>query len=420
MRWSEGARVPIMLEISWINVEQETMMTNCKFMKLSAGILSLCAFMAMTTSAHAQNAPPNDRDDGPGASQPGAVFAMTNIAAGNEIVVFNRAANGVLTAAGRVPTGGNGKGDDFDTQGGLVLSDNHRFLYACNAGSNDISVFAVTGTKLTLIQKIDSGGVVPESLTFHDSLMYVLHGSVADNNISGFLVAPNGTLTPLPDSTRPLSSPIAVPGDVQFSPDGRVLVVTQKSVQLGVPAGPFVIDTFTVGPDGLASEAHPQKSFGRRPFAVAFRQNGKMIAVESHNPFPHQAAASSYTVDSNTGDIDVITGSEGNGQTDSCWVLLSKDERYAFTANFASGTISSFRFHSNGKVELINGAAARLGNTSEPTDIRISADGRFFYVLLRGTGAVSAFRVGENARLIPLGVVGGLPANTGASGLAAY
>lgn len=311
--------------------------------------------------------------------------------------------------------------DDFDTQGGLVLHDHHRFLYACNAGSNDISVFAVDGTRLTLIQKIFSGGVVPESLTFHGNLMYVLHGSVADNNISGFTVATNGTLTPLPHSTRPLSSPIAVPGVVQFSPDGRVLVVTLKAAQVGTDPGPFVIDTFTVGRDGLPSDARPNPSYGQRPFAAVFRKNGIMIVVESHNPFPHQAAVSSYKVNSANGDIDVITGSERNGQTDSCWVLLSKDQRYAYTANFATGTISSFRFQANGIVELIDGTAAVLGDTSEPTDIRLSGDGRFFYVLLRGAGKVAAFRVEENASLTPLNTVGGgLPANTGASGLAAY
>ncbi len=385
--------------------------------KLTISAIAVFAFAGLTMDAHGQSV------DGKGQSneKPGAVFAMTNIAAGNQIVVFSRAADGTLTAVGQVPTGGSGKGDDFDTQGGLVLRDNHRFLYACNAGSNDISVFAVDGTRLTLTQKIFSQGVVPESLTFHGNLMYVLHGSVAFNDISGFTVAPNGTLTPLPNSTRPLSSPIAVPGVIQFSPDGRLLVVTLKAAQVGADPGPFVIDTFTVGQDELPSDARPQPSYGQRPFAATFRKNGVLIVAESHNPFPNQAAVSSYNVNSTNGDIDVITGSERNGQTDSCWVLLSKDERYAYTANFASGTVSSFRVQPNGIVELIDGTAAVLGVTSEPTDIRLSQDGRFFYVLLRGTGKVAAFRVEENASLTPLNVVsGGLPVNTGASGLAAY
>ena len=46
---------------------------------------------------------------------------------------------------------------------------------------------------------------------------------------------------------------------------------------------------------------------------------------------------------------------------------------------------------------------------------------RFFYHLLRGTGAVAAFRVRDNGSLRRLGVVvGGLPVADGASGLASY
>ncbi len=383
-----------------------------------------CAFtglMIIGTGLSARNASAQSTTNSDGRTQAGAVFAMTNIAAGNQIAVFSRATDGTLTAVDRVSTGGNGKGDDFDTQGGLVLRRDHRFLYACNAGSNDISVFAVNGTQLSLIQKISSEGVVPESLTFHGNLMYVLNGSVADNSITGFTVAPNGILTPLPNSKQALSSPIAVPGVLQFSPDGRVLVVTLKAAQVGANPGPFVIDTFTVGSDGRASVVRPEKSFGQRPFAAIFRSNGVLVVAESHNPFPNEAAVSSYKVNPADGDLDVITGSEPNGQTDSCWVLLSKDERYAYTANFASGTISSFRSTANGRIDLIQGAAAELGTTSEPTDIRISEDGRFFYVLLRGTGEVAAFRIENDGSLTPNGrVSGGLPANTGASGLAAY
>ena len=384
---------------------------------LAIAVLVLTAFGA--SACFAQGDRDDDRDDG--GSRAGAVFAMTNIAARNEIVVYSRAKNGTLTAVDRVLTGGSGKGDDFDTQGGLVLRDDHRFLYASNAGSNNISVFAVNGTRLTLIQKISSGGVVPESLTFHGNLLYVLNGSVADNSITGFTVASDGILTSLPDSKQELSSPIAVPGVVQFGPRGDVLVVTLKAAQVGVNPGPFVIDTFTVGPDGRASKVIPQKSFGQRPFAATFRRNGVLVVAESHNPFPNEAAISSYNIDSTTGNLSVISGSVSNGQTDSCWVLLSKDERYAYTANFATGNISSFRSNQDGTIALINGVAADLGITSEPTDIRISDDGRFFYVLLRGAGEVAAFRIEDDGSLTPRGrVSGGLPVNTGASGLAAY
>src|SRR6266567_6207765 len=41
---------------------------------------------------------------------PGAVYAMSNAAGGNSILIFDRAANGALTSAGSVATGGAGIG----------------------------------------------------------------------------------------------------------------------------------------------------------------------------------------------------------------------------------------------------------------------------------------------------------------------
>jgi hypothetical protein len=80
---------------------------------------------------------------------------------------------------------------------------------------------------LTLLQRVYAGDQ-PLSITFSGNLAYVLDGSVAGNGITGFTVGNDGRLTPIPDSFRALSSPIAVPGEVQFSPDGRSIVVTGK------------------------------------------------------------------------------------------------------------------------------------------------------------------------------------------------
>jgi hypothetical protein len=51
----------------------------------------------------------------------------------------------------------------------------------------------------------------------------------------------------------------------------------------------------------------------------------------------------------------------------------------------------------------------------------LNADGHYLYQLLRGTGAVAAFRIEANGALTSLGVAtGGLPVADGVSGLAAY
>jgi len=68
----------------------------------------------------------------------GAVFTLTNSPAGNRVLVWERATNGSLLATGAVPTGGTGTGAGLGSQGALTLSNNHRWLYAVNPGSDEI------------------------------------------------------------------------------------------------------------------------------------------------------------------------------------------------------------------------------------------------------------------------------------------
>jgi 6-phosphogluconolactonase (cycloisomerase 2 family) len=217
-----------------------------------------------------------------------------------------------------------------------------------------------------------------------------------------------------------LSSPIAVPGEVKFSPDGRTILVTQKTTNvLLTPQN--AIDAFSIGDDGYASQMPIRNaSFGLRPFSLAFRNDGKLVVVEAFNAAMGMSATSSYQLNPN-GTITVISGSIPNGQTDVCWVLITNDGRYVYAANFGSGTISSYSLSPSGTLTLLNGVAAFLGDMSQPVDIDLSADGRYLYQLLRGTGAVAAFRIEANGALTSLGMVtGGLPVANGASGLAAY
>ena len=117
----------------------------------------------------------------------GVVYTLTNAVAGNSVAVFNRADDGTLSAGGQVATTGFGSGGGLGSQGALVLSKNGHWLFAVNAGSNDVSVFSATNGGLTLLSKTASGGVRPVSLTVHDDVLYVLNGGGV-NNISGFRI----------------------------------------------------------------------------------------------------------------------------------------------------------------------------------------------------------------------------------------
>jgi len=387
--------------------------------KLAVGALTLIMLFGVFTIAQAQESDGADSAQSRLGPDEGAAFAMTNRSTGNEIITYRRAANGALTRIGSTPTRGNGIGTDLDTQGALRLSSDNRFLYAANAGSDDVTVFSVNGTQLTFLQKVYAGDE-PNSLTINGNLLYVLDGSVAGNGIRGFRRAADGTLTPLPFSFRLLSSPIAVPGQVEFSPNGRFLLVTQKTTNV-LLTPPDAIDVFRVLPGGLTLPM-PQRmaSNGLRPFSLAFRTDSQLVVVESFNAADGASAASSYRMTAN-GTLEVISGSIPNQQTDTCWVVITKDGRYAFTANFGSGTISSYGFAPGGQISLLDGKAAFLGMDSQPVDLALSADSRYLYLLLRGTGGVASFRIQDDGGLTPLGVVtGGLPVADGASGLAVF
>lgn len=377
-----------------------------------AGALSSLALVGATAAGHAQEA------SGAGGSG-GAAFAMSNATVDNQVVAYRRAADGRLTRAGSTSTRGRGIGTDLDTTGALRLSANRRFLYAASAGSDEVTVFSVSGTELAFLQKVPAGDQ-PNSLTLHGNLLYVLNGSVAGNGIRGFRVAADGRLAPIPDSFRALSSPIAVPGQVQFSPDGRALLVTQKTTNVLLPPQ-NAIDVFTVAGSGLAS-AVPRRvaSAGLRPFSLDFRGDGTLVVVEASNAALGRTTSSSYRLQSG-GRLTVVSGRVRNGQTDGCWVVITKDGRYAYTSNFGSGTISGYSLGPSGELRLLDGKAAFTGAKSQPVDLALSADSRFLYLLAAGLGGVAAFRVNDDGSLAPLGTpVGGLPVANGASGLAAF
>src|SRR5207244_9560225 len=102
------------------------------------------------------------------------------------------------------------------------------------------------------------------------------------------------------------------------------------------------------------------------------------------------------------------------------WLVVSKNGRYAYTANAGSGTISGFAVGHDGSLTLLDasGVTANLGAGSHPLDETFSSNGRYFYNLTDGRHAISAFRIGEDGSLTSVGAVGGLPA--GDVGIASF
>jgi 6-phosphogluconolactonase len=335
---------------------------------------------------------------------PRAVYTLTNQAAGNAVSVFTRAADGTLTPAGSFATGGTGTGDGLGSQGAVILSDDGRWLFVVNAGSNDVSVFSVGTAALTLASRTPSGGLQPISVTISGSVVYVLNAG-GDGNISGFHLGGDGALTPIAGSTRSLSGTNVGPAQVSFSPDGRRLIVSEKSTNL--------LDVYAVDANGVAGPRTSLTSAGGTPFGFAFGPRSLLFVSEAADP----GSASSYVL-GRDGDLGVVSGAVLTHQGAPCWVVITDDGRFGYTGN-GNGSVTGFGIGPDGGISLLDadGATAVVGGVGV-NDIALSGNSRYLYVLQVGDGpAIHAFRIQQDGNLESLGPVAGLPAGT--RGLAA-
>jgi 6-phosphogluconolactonase len=338
----------------------------------------------------------------------GAVYTLTNSPSGNAVAVFDRAPDGSLTARGTVPTGGIGTGAGLGSQDALVLDD--RRLFAVNAGSNTISALRVGhGKNVSLTDVAGSRGINPISLTVRGHLLYVLNAGNATTpaNIHGFLVL-FGQLVPLPGSSRPLSTASPEPAQIEFSPNGRHLVVTEKATNR--------IVTYRVGLFGYASGPNAQPSAGQTPFGFAFDPLGRLIVSEAFGGAPDASVLSSYSIASN-GAISPIGPNVATTETAACWVVVTRNGSYTYTTNTGSNSISGYAIAPSGDLTLLDADGRTAVTGAGPIDAALSRNSRFLYTLSDGAHEIAAFAVNADGSLDSLAVVGGLP--TGAVGLAA-
>jgi 6-phosphogluconolactonase len=345
----------------------------------------------------------------------GAVYTMTNSTSGNSILVFDRAPGGRLLEAGIYATGGTGTGAGLGNQGGVVLTKDDRWLLVVNAGSSDISIFTVEAGGLRLADVARTVGTMPVSITVDRNLLYVLTagGSVgAADSIEGFVIGPHGSLSQLPGSSRPLSAGTTGPAQIEFSPDGRLLVVTEKATNNVV--------VYTVGGDGYVSGMNVYPSIGDIPFGFAFGRRGQLFVSEAFPTVTDGSALSSYVV-SRDGALTAVSPSVGTNQSAACWVVVTKGGRFAYTTNAGSGSVSGYKINFDGAVTLLtpSGRTGVTGPGSAPIDMTLSNDGRYLYTLNSGNGTISAFKVDGKGGLgtVDMTAVTGLPPT--ANGLAA-
>ncbi len=371
-------------------------------MKITTTRLAVTAVAALITAGTTLATSPAQAA-GPGgkASSADAVYVLSNQAAGNSVVAYDRAADGTLTLDGSYPTGGLGTGAGLGSQGAIVVDDSGRHVYAVNAGSDTITSFDVTSSGLRRSSTVSSGGDVPISISVEGNLAYVLNTG-SGGNVSGFRIA-NGRLVALPHSTRGLSGTAADAAEVAISPDGRELVVTEKATSL--------IDVYALNNAGFATGRTSVASAGAVPFGFSFTPSGD-LAVSEAGP----SAASTYDVGASG--LTPISTSVANTEAAACWLVVTDDGQFAYTGNGGgSQSISGYDLGADSSLTAFDDGGKTGTAAGGVSDIALASGSEFLYARL-GNGTVGAYAVNDDGSLSALPVAGGLPA--GAAGIAAH
>ena len=338
----------------------------------------------------------------------GHLYMQTNEVQ-NAIIHYHWSAKGPLAELERVATGGAGSGElspiyhvkrpnDFEGAGSVILTPDHRFLFATNGGDNSVSSFAVDKEgRLTLLDVKRTGnteGGGAKSLAYAPSsrTLYVLH-TFGPDHLRLMSVDDEGKLTPRPEkySANTKDWNDRVPTTAVLSPDGKFLVVgttfdelpTRKnpdgSLILWVPdkhgalhliasnaPDPDGIVVFPVGEDGALREPCFYDARGASPFYIAFLHNRPDTFVVGY------AVSDAVSVGKINADGKISIGPLVKINTSSgvpselCWLAVSPDDRFVFATEFGYSYMSSFRIDGNG-----------LSIAKDPASLKVPGDGTF-------------------------------------------
>jgi 6-phosphogluconolactonase (cycloisomerase 2 family) len=344
----------------------------------------------------------------------GAVFVMTNAADKNQVLAFERAANGTLTYSQTVDTGGRGSGgvnDPLESQGSLTLSQDHSLLFAANAGSGTVSVFHVHGTDLDLADKVSSGGSQPVAVAELGNVVYVLNSGGA-GSVVGFQLNNAGLMKQIANSTAFLSANATGGASISLSPNGKFLLVTERLANN--------IDVFPINPEGTLGPIVVNPSPGPGAFSVRFAPDGRAIVSETGPAgVTDGSAVSSYSILAN-GALAAVSQSVPTFGAANCWNAVTSNGKFVYVSNAGSSTISGFAISPSGALTPI-GSTVVGSNPAGSTnlDIAVSADGLNIYTLNSGSGNIGIFAIHPDGTLTSLGDDGKFATFAGFNGIAA-
>ena len=281
-----------------------------------------------------------------------------------------------------------------------ALAQGQRNLYATGAFSNTVSGFDVApdGSLTPVAGSPFAAGNVPAgvAVTPDGDNAYVVNGNSA--NVSAYDIAADGTLTPV--AGAPFAAG-AAPLGVAVAPDGTHLYVANL--------GSGNISVYDIAANGaLTPVAGSPFPAGGAPAAVALSPDGDHLYATGFLT----AGVSAFDVSAG-GALTPVAGSPFAAGTSPSAIAAAPDGNSIYVANQNSNNVSAYAIAASGALTPLPGSPFAAG--SNPTGVAATADGDHLYVANSISSNVSAFDIGAGGVLAP---VAGSPFAAGGGPLA--
>jgi len=350
----------------------------------------------------------------------------------NAIIHYSRNGDGTLTEVERVLTKGKGTNGFKATTGeasapdpllsasSIILGSGNQMLFVANSGDNSVSIFKVMKNgNLVFMDKASSGedsSLNSLSYNAQAGVLYALH-SFGPNHISMIKVGKDMKLSPMDNryTINTQKDKDRIPTQIIMSPDGKFVLVDVlfNARPVAGESGPILspsnattadgVVVFPINENGSLGTAVINDSGTPTPFSMSFLRGSKNVFI---NTFAAGNGAGLSRLEDDGKITNIMTTTVSleqapNGPSETCWVSIDPDNKYAYAANFGFGTISSFEITADGlklkedkmaKIEGITDFQALAGiPTSGPADNWMSKDG-YFYQIYGGAGIIVAFK----------------------------
>ncbi|HET9106640.1 MAG TPA: beta-propeller fold lactonase family protein [Steroidobacteraceae bacterium] len=340
---------------------------------------------------------------------------------------------------------------DGNNPAAVSLAPNGKFAFSASDNGTKIQAFTIQTTgALALVGTYSTGFVLGSAypdIAVDAQSAHLYIASAGDNEVAGFAINPDGSLTALPNS--PYAAGSGAGSIPAFSPDGKYLyVMDQNPTTAGGVVG-NAVSGYLIGTDGsLTPLPGSPYAAGTGPTWISFTPDGKFAYVSDSG----QDAISAYSVSagvltpltptamfttdehpqdltidatgthlyapvangSTAGAIDVFTinadGSLGNLTSTPAGVTpyfldIDPAAPFAYVADKGGAEVYGYSINSStGALTALPNGPFSTGAGSLPQFITIDPSGQFGYTANEGTGNISQFSVDlSTGTLTPIG-----------------